>query len=305
MTKTPEQSTESTKSLDLLISTVAAGAELHFESGLCGAWSIQAESPEKVGFHVISQGQCWFGVTANEHAKQRLKAGDVAFVNSGVSHFLSKAELPSDMGLEQLKQHCIAEHEQHGVVCYELAEKGEVNQRVFELLPPWLVVRASEQTEQLAQLLNMVRSETKLRKPGYRTVLQRLSEILAVQLLRQVMQSDGHAPGLFAALNDRALAPVVAALLDAPGEDWSVEAMASLAHLSVSAFAERCVKTTTLSPKKLLDAIRIQRAKYLLRSSATTVETIAWQLGYQSVTAFGRFFKRYLGCTAQAFREQH
>ncbi|RUO56835.1 AraC family transcriptional regulator [Pseudidiomarina homiensis] len=304
MTETPEQPTKTTESIELLLSSVALGTELHFESGLCGAWSIQAKQPEKVGFHVLSQGECWFGVTGNEHSKQRLQAGDVVFVNQGVSHFLSQHALPTDMDLQQLAQHCIAEHDQQGIVCYELQDQGESNQLVFQLLPPWLVVPAGQQTEQLAQLLQMVRTETQQRKPGYRTVLQRLSEILAVQLLRQVIQTTHHSPGLFAALQDRALAPVVAAILANPGHDWSVEAMAEQAHLSVSAFAERCVKTTALSPKKLLDAIRLQRAKYLLRSSTLAVESIAWAIGYQSVTAFGRFFKRYLGCTAQAFREQ-
>ena len=305
MTETPERPTKSTESMDLLLNSVAMGAELHFESGLCGAWSIHAKHPEKVGFHVVSNGECWFGVTDNEHSKQRLNAGDVVFVNQGVSHFLSAQELPKDMDLEQLKQHCIAEHEQQGIVCYELQDKSEVNQLVFQLLPPWVVVNSGEQTEQLAQLLQMVRSETTQRKPGYRAVLQRISEIIAVQLLRQVMQSNRHTTGLFAALNDRALAPVVAALLAKPGHDWSVEIMAELAHLSVSAFAERCLKVTGYTPKKVLDAIRLQRAKYLLRSSSMAIETIAWQVGYQSVTAFGRFFKRYLGCAAQAFREQH
>lgn len=304
MTETPKQSTKSTESMDLLLSSVALGTELHFESGLCGTWSIQAKNPEKVGFHVLSHGECWFGVTDNEHSKQRLQAGDVVFVNQGVSHFLSQQALPTDMNFEQLAEHCIEAHSQQGIVCYELQDQGTASQLLYQLLPPWLVLHAGQQTAQLAQLLQMVRTETQQRDPGYRTVLQRLSEILAVQLLRQVIDSTQHAPGLFAALQDRALAPVVAALLEDPGQDWSVEAMAAHAHLSVSAFADRCVKTTTLSPKKLLDAIRLQRAKYLLRSRPVAIETIAWELGYQSVTAFGRFFKRYLGCTAQAFREQ-
>lgn len=304
MTETPKQSTNSTETFDLLLNSVAAGAELHFESGLCGDWSIQAKQPEKVGFHVLSHGDCWFGVTGNEHSRQRLCAGDVVFVNQGVSHFMSKQELPTDMALEELKQHCIAEHDQQGVVCYELQNKSELSQQVFQLLPPWVVVRAGEQSEHLAQLLNMLRAETKQRNLGYRTVLQRLSEILAVQLLRQVIQSDPHSISIFAALQDRSLAPVIAALLEQPGFAWSVDAMAARAHLSVSAFADRCVRTTGHSPKKLLDLIRLQRAKYWLRSSAKTIETIASELGYQSVTSFGRFFKRYVGYTANAFRQQ-
>ncbi|WP_051986757.1 AraC family transcriptional regulator [Pseudidiomarina atlantica] len=305
MTETPKQSIETPESLESLLNSVALGTELHFESGLCGAWSIQARDPQKVGFHVLTQGHCWFGVTGVEPSSQALRGGDIVFVNQGVSHFLSEQQLPTDMDFEQLAQHCIADHSQQGIVCYEMQDRGEASDLLFRLLPPWLVIPASQQSTQLAQLLQMVRSETQAQQPGYRSVLQRLSEVIAVQLLREVLASSKAPIGLFAAVQDRALAPVVVGILADPAKDWSVEVMAEHAHLSVSAFAERCVKKTELSPKKLLDALRLQRAKYLLRSTALPIESIAWQVGYQSVTAFGRFFKRYLECSAQAYRDQH
>lgn len=304
MTKTPKQSTETPESMEQLLSSVATGAELHFESGLCGNWSIHAEQPEKVGFHVLSRGQCWFGVNDNEHSLQQLHAGDVVFVNQGVSHFMSQQRISTPMNMEELSQHCIAEHDQQGIVCYELQNKGEMNQLVFQLLPAWLIIRERQQTEQLAQLLTMVRAETMHRKLGYRTVLQRLSEVLTVQLLRQVLDTDSQTPGLFLALQDRQLGPLVTALMQSPEKQWSVELMAAKTHLSVSAFSDRCVKTTGLSPKKLLDLLRLQRAKNLLRSSLEPIDVVAQHLGYQSATAFGRFFKRYVGVTAKEFRER-
>lgn len=302
MTKTPEQTTKTTDSIESLITSVAQGTELHFESGLCGDWSLLADTPEQVGFHVITQGDCWLGFPDSEQPTQKLRTGDAIFVNRGVSHFLSHKEIPPHVSLAELDDYCTPEHQENGVICYELHEVNPTSALVFSLLPPWMVVRNTEQTAQLAEVLAMIRSEALSQNPGYRTVIQRLSDVLAVHLLRQIIASEQQLNGAFAGLNDSALAGVLEAILQHPEHDWNVEQMAGLACLSISAFADRCLRKTGLTPKKLLDQLRFHRAKYLLSTSTLPVEVIAAKVGYQSTTAFGRFFKKYAGSSAIAFR---
>ncbi|WP_278355678.1 MULTISPECIES: AraC family transcriptional regulator [Idiomarina] len=98
---------------------------------------------------------------------------------------------------------------------------------------------------------------------------------------------------------------MVIAIIDEPGADWSVEHLAELAYLSVSAFAERCLKKTGLTPKKLVDQLRLQRARMLLNGSQLPLDLIAEQLGYQSATAFSRFFKKYAGLSPADYRQNY
>ncbi|WP_339618216.1 AraC family transcriptional regulator [Idiomarina abyssalis] len=124
-------------------------------------------------------------------------------------------------------------------------------------------------------------------------------------LLRQVIDQGESLNGPLAALNDRQLRSVVIAIIDEPGADWSVEHLAELAYLSVSAFAERCLKKTGLTPKKLVDQLRLQRARMLLNGSQLPLDLIAEQLGYQSATAFSRFFKKYAGLSPADYRQNY
>ncbi|CAB0150899.1 RCS-specific HTH-type transcriptional activator RclR [Pseudidiomarina piscicola] len=302
MTETPEQPTKTTESVEALITSVAQGTELHFETGLCGDWSILADHPGKVGLHIVSNGECWLGFPASAQPTQRLSAGDAVFVNQGVSHFLSRQEVPAQVSLDELKNYCTPNHAESGVICYELNEVNETSTHFFGLLPPWMVLRTTEQTEELATILAMIRRETLSGKPGYQTIISRLSDVLAVHLLRQIVAQEHQLNGVFAGLNDSSLLPVLNAILKHPERDWSVDAMANIACLSVSAFADRCQRATGLTPKKILDQLRFQRAKYLLSTTSRALEVVAADVGYQSNTAFGRFFKKYANCSALEYR---
>ena len=302
MTKTTEHTTQTTEALNELLEQAAQGTELHFESGLCGDWTLMVKWPEKVAFHVVTKGDCWFGFPDSSVAPVKLSASDIIFVNKGVSHFLSETQIPSDISESDIPQYCQLDHQQYGVVCYDVKSAPGANDTLFQLLPPWLILKQADQYQQLSHIIEMIRFETTQQAPGYHTVISRLSDVLALNLLRQVIDQGESLNGPLAALNDRQLRSVVIAIIDEPGADWSVEHLAELAYLSVSAFAERCIKKTGLTPKKLVDQLRLQRARMLLNGSQLPLDLIAEQLGYQSATAFSRFFKKYAGLSPADYR---
>ncbi|WP_286844307.1 AraC family transcriptional regulator [Idiomarina sp. UBA4206] len=305
MTKTTEHTTQTTEALNELLEQVAQGTELHFESGLCGDWTLMVKRPEKVAFHVVTKGDCWFGFPDSSVAPVKLSASDIIFVNKGVSHFLSETQIPSDINESDIPQYCQPDHQQYGVVCYDVKSAPGANDTLFQLLPPWLILKQADQYQQLSHIIEMIRFETTQQAPGYHTVISRLSDVLALNLLRQVIDQGESLNGPLAALNDRQLRSVVIAIIDEPGADWSEEHLAELAYLSVSAFAERCIKKTGLTPKKLVDQLRLQRARMLLNGSQLPLDLIAEQLGYQSATAFSRFFKKYAGLSPADYRQNY
>lgn len=302
MPEQPEKTTKTTDSIDALLNQVAQGAEFHFQSGLCGDWALPMNKPSLAGLHLVTQGHCWFGLLGNSLHTQQLHAGDVIFVNQGVSHFLSHSPIPNNVTESEIPSFCIPEHKDNGIVCYDIESPSTTTDIVFSLLPPWLIISTIEQATTLQNIINMIRDEAKSPTPGHQAIVQRLSEVLAIQFLRAVVEQGAELRGPLAALHDRQLRPLVLALVQQPGADWTVETMSQQVFLSTSAFAERCLKHTGLSPKKLLDQIRLQRAQSLLMQSTLSIETISLQLGYQSTTAFSRFFKKYTGVSASSYR---
>jgi AraC-like DNA-binding protein len=57
--------------------------------------------------------------------------------------------------------------------------------------------------------------------------------------------------------------------------------------------------------QKLVDGVRFDKARVLLRQSALSATDIALQLGFSELSAFSRAFKRWSGMSPRAFRDTH
>ena len=109
-------------------------------------------------------------------------------------------------------------------------------------------------------------------------------------------------PGLLLGLRD----PYVAAALYAMHTDlarpWTVASLARTVGLSRAAFAARFTSHLGEPAIRYLLALRMQRARTLLRDQRATVAAVAAQVGYQSDVAFAAAFKRETGSSPGAYR---
>lgn len=69
-------------------------------------------------------------------------------------------------------------------------------------------------------------------------------------------------------------------------------------------FARRLQESGTTF-RALLDAVRSDAARVLLRGSAVSLEDVANRLGYADVTAFARAFRRWSGASPAVWRRKH
>lgn len=74
-----------------------------------------------------------------------------------------------------------------------------------------------------------------------------------------------------------------------------VEALAQNAAMSVSAFHRHFKAVTTLSPLQYQKRVRLLKARTLLVSSAKSVTSAAFDVGYESATQFSRDYARVFG----------
>jgi len=101
---------------------------------------------------------------------------------------------------------------------------------------------------------------------------------------------------------DPVVADVVAALMRRPGQGWTIDEMARLAHLSRSALTERFRRALGSSPSEVLRDVRMQVARKLLRDPGRTVTQVAFAVGYGSTAAFSRAFAAHQGVAPQEWR---
>ena len=59
------------------------------------------------------------------------------------------------------------------------------------------------------------------------------------------------------------------------------------------------------SAKKVIDIKLLSEAQYLLQHTSLSAKEVSYELGFQSPSQFFRFFKRQMGQSPLAYRQQH
>jgi len=80
-------------------------------------------------------------------------------------------------------------------------------------------------------------------------------------------------------------------------------ALAKLAGLSARQLERVFSRIIGESPRAYLRRLRLERAATQLRTSSSSILTIALEAGFQSHEAFTRKFRQRFGCTPIAFRQ--
>ncbi|MFI5356679.1 MAG: helix-turn-helix domain-containing protein [Opitutales bacterium] len=158
-------------------------------------------------------------------------------------------------------------------------------------------------TPRLAWLLPAIVEE--LAKPGrfgdgYARALARL----AVLELVRCIESDGEPPA-GAAASEQRVGQVIAVLRERCDERWTLEAMAEACGLGRSRFATLCRRQTGDSPLGLVNRLRVDRAKALLRQADRNITDIAFACGFSSSQYFARVFRTFTGMDARSYRARH
>jgi len=174
---------------------------------------------------------------------------------------------------------------------------------LFDQLPHCVQVAANDSEHgHLAPTLALLMTESQSHRCGQTTVLNRLAEVLMVQLLRLLIERQKLEFGVLAGLGDIRLARAITAMHGAPEQRWSVDELARCAGMSRSAFNQLFRDTVGCPPGEYLGRWRMRLACQLLAASQLPTSQIVEQLGYLSEAAFLRAFKRRVGTSPNKYR---
>jgi AraC family transcriptional activator of mtrCDE len=87
----------------------------------------------------------------------------------------------------------------------------------------------------------------------------------------------------------------VAAMLDDPARNWTLDELAARAHASRASLVRMFRRSTQQSPLAYLADLRLELAQRKLSATSLPVATIAVEVGYKSESAFSRAFQRRFG----------
>lgn len=150
-------------------------------------------------------------------------------------------------------------------------------------------------------VLGMVFEEAFTQRCGRQAMLDRLFELVIIQVLRTLMENGQIQVGLLAGMGHPRLRHALVAIHERPAEDWSLQALAERAGMSRSAFAEGFREVIGSTPGQYLQAWRTRLVQQALRRGQP-LKRIAGEVGYGSEAALSRAFKAQTGQSPRAWR---
>lgn len=259
-----------------------------------------------IPFHIVAEGGCWLEIKDRERIW--LEAGDVVLMPYGDGHDLFGRDKP-DQGVSpgQLlppppwAEIQVARHDGGGgafahLICGFLQCDELLFHPILHQLPVLLHVRPAASDDWLVSTIRHTVAEVSQTRPGVRSMLPRLTELMFVEILRKHMQHQAiDEVGWFAAVNDPVVGSALRHLHTAPMQDWNVEELARHVGVSRTVLGERFKHLLDLPPMQYLGRWRLQLAAQKLKTSDVPIKSIADQAGYESEAAFSRAFKRLFG----------
>lgn len=188
-------------------------------------------------------------------------------------------------------------------VCATLDFEGGAMHPLARALPP-LVALPLARADGLQPTLALLFAEAARQACGRNLVVDRLFEVLLLQLLRWLLDHADEAAlpaGLLTGLAHPQLARALVALHERPGDAWRLQTMARAASMSRSAFAAAFRREVGATPAEYLADWRLALAQDAVRDGQP-LKAIAARLGYGSASALSRVFARRLGASPRDWR---
>ncbi|MFJ3373163.1 AraC family transcriptional regulator [Pseudomonas sp. NPDC086251] len=148
--------------------------------------------------------------------------------------------------------------------------------------------------ENLAPVIASLVGEFQDQAPGRTKALNLLLEYMFVVLVRRSVIERKISSGLLYALQDGRLGAVFNRIHEEPEALWTVEKLASLAHMSRSKFSACFTQIMEISPMGYVTAWRMKVAQDMLRDGVQ-IKVIAASVGYSSQASFSRTFLNVVG----------
>lgn len=299
-----------------VLQTVRVSSVCYGRVELTAPWGLEVGSSPAASFHVVLRGNCWLEVDGRPEAVP-LTSGDLFALPHGHRHVLRDAPDTKAQPLDELIGACggalggtlrvgTGLGAPSTLVCGAFEFEDRRHNPLLSVLPPLVLIRGEDgrAVQWLEPTLQFMACEAASGRPGARTVISRLADILFIQIVRGFLSSTPETRrGWLRALTEPQIGSALSLIHQNPQHPWTVAELAAKVGMSRSTFAGRFAELVGEPPLHYVTRWRMQKAAALLREGAATLGDIADRVGYESEAAFSKAFKRWVGTAPGAYRK--
>jgi AraC-like DNA-binding protein len=284
----------------LAVSGVRGAVGARIEAGQDWGWWWASATP-RAALHAVTSGTAWLRLPGQPPLL--LMPGDVVLLPGGAEHALGSdgqavsrttAQVFDDWhttssGAVRIGTEPFAAH----ILCADYRHDTAVSTQILALLPELVHIRGRSDGGLLEDTVRLLGRELAQPQMATGVVLDRLVDVLLVQLLRSWLASRPVLrPSWLGMLSDDIVGAAVTSLHNDPSRAWTTAALARETGVSRATLSRRFVSVTGEPPGAYLTRWRMDLAARRLRDTGDSLEVIAQSVGYTSVYAFSRAFNR-------------
>lgn len=283
---------------------------VYFVRDFWSPWAMAMGGGAVAQFHIVLRGHC---VVEAMGRKLVGAPGDVFLFPRGQAHTLADDENRAAVRGQDFMQSLATDDpmfaagkDQTQVICGHYEYRSHTGHPLIEELPAVIHIKSfdSYSPEAIDSILPALIRELKNDRPGGSVVVEKLAEVLLVQVLRAHYEQTETSQGFLAGMFDERLTRALRLIHSNYRENLSLDDLAAAAGMSRSAFALHFKSTVGAAPVAYLANWRMCQANEILQQGDVTLAQVAPQVGYHSEISFSRAFKRQFGKNPSAVRRQ-
>jgi AraC-like DNA-binding protein len=284
------------------------------ESYVSGSYRVASRSavrfPQKAGMkcYAVLSVSCWLSVEGS--ADVQLTPGDCYILPHGLPFRLAtdRAEPAVDydtlrMGKRWGNNDPVDNEGDCILAGGHFVLNGPQAELLLSALPDIIHLKSEQDRAVMLSSLTRMKEEILESNPGSSLIVQQLAFAMLIRALRLYLNEERPTgTGWLFALTNPQLSKALTCFHSEPGRSWTLEELAGSVGMSRSGFALKFKQVVGVSPMEYLARWRMLLACDRLMTSGVHLGDLAFSLGYDSESAFGKAFKRLLGCSPRQYR---
>lgn len=302
--------------LSVLLQNVHLFDTKYYRLNGAGNWSYSLTRKDTILFYLVMSGS--FCIDVGNGLRQA-HAGDMIMIPNVHKHVSYALNHNGDdaQSIDELLTNCkerTLDIDGNGdanssLILIECKYDKEMIRPLLSVLPsilPEINEKSDGRFEVIDVEIKLLTLESERERMGKTAIINHWASIMMIESLRVYIESLPEATeNWLKAMKDPFLTKALAAMHEAPSQNWTIHTLAETAGMSRSSFAQRFKDIVGMPPLTYLIDYRLRLAARYLRLQQNSISRISELVGYASDSTFSQAFKRVYGVSPKAYRQQY
>ncbi len=292
-----------------VLGTLRFRGTIFFRSELAAPWGMSLEPSGTPRFHMALSGNCFVGDDA--HDAVSVEEMDIVLLPTGNAHWIAdqpgRTLVPSLLAGEacELGSPLFQDGEiSHRLMCGIVHFDQESSHPLLDSLPEILHFQGLDSKQPIWSTVTLIDAEMRAAKGAGGTIVDRLTEVLFLQLLNHYAERGDEARGFLVALRDRRLHRALTLIHQQPDYRWSLSSLGEQVGMSRATLVRHFRDAIGVAPMTYIANWRLMKAYNLIKYSSKTLDHIALSVGFGSARSMSKSFQRHYDCTPNQLRRR-